>query len=118
MLHTLFRWTLNGILNGIMGYLVFILASIGYTIGACFYVTALLKPFFPHNVGLFVGEQGINLARFPIPPSGIEVLGTYYIPVAVFVGYLFTFATTLGIRFVIRRLGRLKQRVAGLSASA
>lgn len=114
MLRTLFRWTLAGI----MGYLVFIMASIGYTIGASFYVTVLLKPIFPHNVGLFVSEQGINLARFPSPPMGTEVLGSYYIPIAVFVGYLFTFATTLAIRFVIRRFGMLERRIAGTVASA
>lgn len=99
-----------------MGYLVFIMASIGYTIGACFYVTALLKPLFPHNVGLFVSEQGVNLAHFPAPPLGTEVLGTYYVPLAVFFGYLFTFATTLAIRFVIRRFSKLTQRVAAASA--
>ena len=37
----------------------------GYTLGASFYITALLKPFFPHNVGVFI-EQGLNIARFRI----------------------------------------------------
>jgi len=73
MLRTLFRWTLTGI----QGYIVFVLAMLGYTIGASFYITALLKPFFPHNVGVFVSEQGLNLARFPEPPPGAEILGNY-----------------------------------------
>jgi hypothetical protein len=114
VLRTLFRWTLTGI----QGYLAFVLASIGYTLAAAFYITALLKPLFPHNVGLFVSGSQINLTRFPIPPSGTEVLGTYYIPIAVFLGYLFTFATTLAIRFVIRRLNWVKDRVDGVAASA
>jgi uncharacterized membrane protein len=114
MVRTLFRWTLTGI----QGYIVFVIAMLGYTIGACLYLTALLKPIFPHHVGLFVSEQGINLARFPTQPSGVEILGPYYIPLAVLLGYLFTFATTLAIRFVVRRFGKLKQKVAGMAASA
>jgi uncharacterized membrane protein len=114
VLRTLFRWTLTGI----QGYIVFVLAMLGYTMGACLYLTALLKPLFPHNVGVFVSEQGINLARFPGPPPGVEMLGPYYIPLAVLFGFLFTFATTLAIRFVVRRFGKLKQKVAGMAASA
>ena len=43
VLRTLVRWTLAGV----QGYLVFLVAMIGYMIAACFYITALLKPFFP-----------------------------------------------------------------------
>jgi uncharacterized membrane protein len=114
MLRTLFRWTLTGI----QGYIVFVVALMGYTIGAAFYITALLKPLFPHNVGVFVSDQGVNLTRFPAPPPGVEVLGAYYIPVAVFAGFLFTLVTTLVIRFVVRKFGRLKQRVGGIAAAA
>jgi uncharacterized membrane protein len=114
VVRTLFRWTLTGI----QGYVVFVMALIGYTLAASFYVTALLKPFFPYNVGLFVSAQGIDLTHFPDAPMGKEILGMYYIPIAVVVGYLFTFVTTLAIRFVVRRFGRLKQRVAGMAASA
>ena len=112
MLRTLFRWTLTGI----QGYLVFVMAMVGYTVAASFYITALLKPLFPHNVGVFVSAEGIDLTHFPDPPMGTEVLGPYYIPIAVFVGYLLTFITTLAIRFVIRRFGKLKQRIAAASA--
>lgn len=114
MLRTLFRWTLTGI----QGYIVFVVAMLGYTVGASLYVTALLKPLFPHHVGLFVSEQGINLARFPDPPVGTEMLGAYYIPAAAFAGFLCTLGTTLAIRFVVRRFGKLKQKVAGMAASA
>ena len=108
MLRTLFRWTLTGI----QGYIVFVLALMGYTLAASFYITALLKPFFPHNVGVFISEQGLNIARFPEPPPGAEILGIYYVPVAVFVGFLFTLGTTLAIRFVIRHFGKLNRKSA------
>ena len=114
VLRTLFRWTLTGV----QGYIVFLLALLGYTVSASLYLTALLRPFFPHNVGLFVSEQGINLARFPGPPPGVEMLGPYYIPFAVVAGYLFTFATTLAIRAVVRRFGKLKEKVGALMPSA
>jgi uncharacterized membrane protein len=107
VLRTLLRWTITGV----QGYAVFVVAVMGYSFAAAFYVTALLKPFFPHNVGMFVSEQGINLTRFPIQPSGVEVMGPYYIPFAVLLGYLFTVATTLVIRFVVRRLRNLRQRI-------
>jgi uncharacterized membrane protein len=114
MLRTLFRWTLTGF----QGYIVFVLALLGYTLGASFYITALLKPLFPHNVGVFISEQGLNLARFPEPPPGSEILGIYYVPVAVFLGFLFTMGTTVAIRLVVRRFGKLRQKVASMAASA
>jgi hypothetical protein len=114
MLRTLFRWTLTGV----QGYIVFVIALLGYTLGAGFYLTALLKPLFPDHVGLFISEDGLNLARFPGPPPGVDLLGPFYIPVAVFVGFLVTLLTTLAIRFVVRKFGMLKQKVAGMAASA
>jgi uncharacterized membrane protein len=107
VLRTLLRWTLTGV----QGYIVFVVALIGYVLSASFYITALLKPFFPHNVGVFISREGLNLTRFPAPPPGTEVLGVYYIPVAVVLGYLFTFGTTLLIRFVMRRFGQLKKKI-------
>jgi uncharacterized membrane protein len=114
LLRTLFRWTLTGI----QGYVIFIVAMVGYTVGVCLYVTALLRPLFPHNVGFFWSEQGVNLAHFPDPPPGTEMLGPYYIPFAVFFGFLWTLGTTLTIRYIIRRFGKLKQKVAGMAALA
>jgi uncharacterized membrane protein len=114
LLRTLFRWTLTGI----QGYVVFLVALIGYSVGLCLYVSALLKPLFPHNVGFFVSEHEVNLARFPVPPPGTEMLGPYYIPFAVFVGFLCTLGTTLAIRYIVRHFGKLKQKVAGMALSA
>lgn len=114
VLRTLSRWTLTGI----QGYIVFVIALIGYTMGIALYVTALFKPLFPHNIGIFVSDHAINLARFPEPPPGTEILGAYYIPIAVAAGYLFTFVTTVSIRGIVRKFGRLKQKVSGIAVSA
>lgn len=106
VLRTALRWTVAGV----QGYLVFLVALIGYMFAACFYVTALLKPFFPNNIGMYVSYQGLNLASFPVQ-HGHDVMGNYYVAFAVFVGYLFTFGTTLLIRFLIRRLGALRRSI-------
>lgn len=106
VLRTLLRWTLAGV----QGYLVFLVAMIGYLLAACFYITALLKLFFPHNIGMYVSDQGVNLANFPVQ-HGYDVMGNYYIPFAVFTGYLFTFGTTLLIRLLVRRLGGLRSKI-------
>ncbi len=111
ILRTLFRWTLTGI----QGYIVLIIAMLGYVMAASFYITGILKPFFPDHIGLYVSNQGVNLAHFPGIPPGTDVLGIYYIPVAILLGYLLTVGTTMLIRSVIRRFGRLKQRVAGIA---
>jgi uncharacterized membrane protein len=114
MLRTLSRWTLTGI----QGYIVFVVAMVGYLMGAAFYITALLKAFFPHHVGIFVGPEGLNIARFPDPPPGTELVGPFYVPIAICAGFLFTFLTTITIRFVVRKFGYWKQRIGGMAASA
>jgi uncharacterized membrane protein len=106
VLRTLLRWTITGV----QGYAVSMVALIGYILAASFYLAALLKPFFPHNVGFFVGRQGMNLAAWPAP-HGVAVLDSYFIPLSVLLGYLFTLGTTVLIRFLVRRFARLKQRI-------
>ena len=107
VLRTLLRWAITGV----QGYAVLIIALVGYVLAAVFYITALLKLFFPHNVGVFLSDQGLNLTRFPETPSGVEIMGVYYIPVAIVLGYLLTVGTTTLIRLVMQRLRRLKQRI-------
>ena len=106
VLRTLLRWTITGV----QGYAVFTVALIGYVLSTSFYLTALLKPFFPHNVGFFISSRGLNLAAWP-QPHGVAVLDAYFIPLSVLLGYLFTLGTTVLIRSLMRRFATLKQRV-------
>jgi uncharacterized membrane protein len=106
ILRTTFRWALSGI----QGFAVFMVAFTGYAFAASFYIGALLKPFFPHNVGFFVGREGLNLAAWPVP-HGMAVLDPYFIPISILVGYLLTLGTTLLIRFLMRHFRKLKQRI-------
>jgi uncharacterized membrane protein len=106
VLRTALRWTVAGV----QGYLVFLVALIGYMFAASLYLTALLKPFFPDNVGMYVSDKGINLASFPVQ-HGHDIMGNYYVAFAVLMGYLFTFGTTLLIRLLVRRLGALRRSI-------
>ena len=79
-------------------------------VAASFYICALLKPFFPRNIGFFISDIGPNLASFPAQ-RGHEVLAPWFIPIAVVVGYLATLGTTLLIRFLVRHFSRLRQKI-------
>jgi hypothetical protein len=106
VLRTLLRWTITGV----QGYAVFMVAFAGYAFAASFYIGALLKPIFPHNVGFFVGRHGLALAEWPLP-NGVAVLDAYFIPITIVLGYLFTVGTTLLIRSLMRHFGNLKQKI-------
>jgi hypothetical protein len=63
---------------GAMRFFLALLLFTGYGMGASLIFTALLKPIFPHNVGVWV-HKGFSLgAQFPAP-DGIEPLGGYWI---------------------------------------
>jgi uncharacterized membrane protein len=106
----LLRSTLRWALTGAQGFSVFMVALIGYMTALGFYILAILKPIFPHNVGLFAGPDGFNFAYLP-HPHGHELLGTYFPLVTLFLGLFLMQGTTMLIRFLITRVGRLKQRI-------
>jgi hypothetical protein len=72
----------------IRGFFVAVALFAGYAVGASLLITALLKPIFPDNVGLFV-RDGIPFAfgvNFPAR-AGFEVWGGYWvIPIGGFLG--------------------------------
>jgi uncharacterized membrane protein len=106
ILRLLLRWAITGV----QGYAVFMVAFTGYVLAACLYIGAVLKPFFPHNVGFFVSRNGLNLADWPAPHVQ-AVLDAYYIPITIILGYLCTVGTTLLIRLLMRHFGKLKQKI-------
>jgi hypothetical protein len=98
------RSLFHGATTGFAGFVTAWLLFTGYAAGAGFVLTALLKPIFPNNVGLWMHE-GISLgAEFPAPP-GVTPLGGYWIiPISLSIG--------LFILIVTQRLAR--RWVAGL----
>jgi hypothetical protein len=91
--------------RGIEGIVLFLGALFGYTLGGGLVLTAILKPIFPRQTGLWVGpgvfDFGIHEPRYSYPVH--EVLGWWYIPVALCLGFFFLWLTTEGIRRFLRR---------------
>jgi hypothetical protein len=107
----LFRTTMRWAVTGVQGFSVFMVAFIGYATAASFYITAVLKPFFPHNIGMYAGPDGFNIA-YQDHPAGHDIAGPYFIPIAIVAGFLITFVTTISLKVLIRRFGKIKQRIA------
>jgi uncharacterized membrane protein len=106
----LLRATLRLTTKGVSGMLVFFLAIFGYLMGGGLVLTGLIKPIFPANTGVwFTGDQFISSGTlFPAPaPPAHEILGMWYIPIALTLGSLTLLLTT----FLIRRSLRISQQL-------
>lgn len=90
--------------KGIFGFLVFLCAMVGYSVGGSFVLLALMKPIFPHNTGLWIGPEVFNMGfRFPPPgPPAHEVLGQTIIPVCLIAGAAIVVLTAGCIRLFLR----------------
>jgi uncharacterized protein len=101
----LLRGALRLATKGFFGFVVFLCAVIGYAMGGGFLLTAFLKVFLPGNTGLWIGGPRVVSSGtiFPAPgPPAHEVLGYWYIPIALTVGALLLIATTWAIRLCLR----------------
>lgn len=102
--------------RGAIGGACFVVAVIGYGSGASLVVTALLKPFFPNQIGLWVGPGvlhfgfhnaawrmggGVGLVLATSLPAH-DVLGGWYIPVTCAVGALLIWGTTKILRTLVK----------------
>jgi hypothetical protein len=99
------RATLELAKRGVEGLAVFLGVMTGYALGGGLLLTAVLKPIFPRQTGLWIGPGafnfGIHFPRYGDPVH--EVLGWWYIPVAFWLGSFFVWLTTYGIRRFLRR---------------
>jgi hypothetical protein len=96
-----------------IGFCVALAASIGYVVGWAFLVVAMMKPIFPHNVGLWADDAtgmphqlGI---QFPAPAGEHDVAGYWLIPVCVALGIVIVRSTH---RWARRFLSRWHERRA------
>jgi len=91
--------------RGAQGFAVFFGVIIGYALGGGLVLTAILKPIFPRQTGLWIGPGVFDFGvHFPSPADPVhEVLGWWYIPVAFWLGAFFVWLTTYGIRRFLRR---------------
>ncbi|HET7206611.1 MAG TPA: hypothetical protein VFI95_08530 [Terriglobales bacterium] len=104
ILSALFRWATMSV----AGSVVLLGAIVGYLIGISFILVAILKPFHPHNAGLWrlpspPGDFTVSLRLgFESPPiGGHELLGWWIVPIGWIVGYALLLSTTaLALWFV------------------
>jgi uncharacterized membrane protein len=116
ILRAALRWATTGV----EGFVVFVIALIGYFSGIAFLLLALIKPFFPANTGLWVGPDQFNFsfrmgATMTNPASPVhEVLGWWLIPVCLTIGSLSLVLTTKLLQFL---MGRFRWKVPFTSAT-
>ena len=96
-----------------IGFCVALAASIGYVVGWAFLVVAMMKPIFPHNVGLWA-DDATGMPHqlgvlFPAPAGEHDVAGYWLIPVCVVLGILIVRSTH---RWARRFLSRWRERRA------
>lgn len=107
ILRGMYRWA--GM--SVWGFVIFLMALIGYALGAGFFVCAALKPFFPANVGLWWRSNPllVNLGgQWPVPHGARELLGWWLIPVAIAAGSASLFLTHRFTLFGVRRFRRMR----------
>lgn len=105
----LLRGALRLATKGISGIVVFFVGVFGYAMGGGFVLSGLLKPVFPQHTGVWVRDGRIVSSGTIIPPPPLpahEVLGMWYIPLALVIGSLTLLLTT----YLIRTSLRLSQR--------
>ena len=116
----LLRAALRLATKGAFGVLVLFSGIFGYAFGAGIALTGFIKSFAPTNTGTWVQDGRIvssgALIQVPPPPAH-EILGFWYIPVALTIGVLLILATTVVIRFSLRLSQRWQAVLGGSSAS-
>lgn len=104
----LLRASLRLATKGVFGIAVISMAVFGYAIGGGLVLTGVLKPIFPANTGVwFIDDQFVSSGTlFPAPTlPAHEVLGWWYIPLALILGSLLLLLTN----YLIRKSLRLSQ---------
>jgi hypothetical protein len=98
ILGTTVRWAMKTVL----GFIAFVLGLIGYGIGLALIGCAVLKPFSPTYIGLWVNQHGVQLATPHFPGQGPELLGWWAVPIDLVPGTLAVVGTTLFLRWMLR----------------
>jgi hypothetical protein len=105
VLRSVFHWaTLS-----VKGFAVFVVCLIGYSFGLSFYLTALMKPFHPQGVGLWVSTNpnsySLHVGGIMGPPGNErELLGWWMIPIGFGLGGGTILLTTQFALWALRRM--------------
>jgi uncharacterized membrane protein len=106
------RTTLRWARGTLMGFLTFLTGAVGYAFGVSLIVCAILKPFFPAYVGLWLNPHGMVLGAEVPKPHGHELLGWWLVPYGLGVGAAFILGTTVFLRWMLRFVPRVSRRIA------
>jgi uncharacterized membrane protein len=96
ILRTTMRWAMMSVL----GFATFLVGLMGYGLSFGFLFCAILKPFDPRHVGLWI-NKGFTLGTTDMP-VGDELLGWWMIPVGLVLSALFLIGTTRFLRWMLR----------------
>jgi hypothetical protein len=103
ILRAAYAWAMTGV----HGFLAFMTAMLGYTLGFGFIVLGLIKPLFPEETGLWVGP---DLFEFGFRPGNVpeahQILGPWFTQITLALGVLLFIGTTMLMR---RLLPKFKQ---------
>jgi len=111
----LLRATLRIATKGFAGFVAFFAGLVGYVTGAGFIISALLKPFFPTHIGVFMLHEHLHDigAQSTVPRAPIhEIAGYWFIPVALAVGCIAIVVTTIAIRRFLRISSKWQSKLA------
>lgn len=100
--------------KGVSGIFVFFVGVIGYVMGAGFVLSALMKPILPENTGLWIRDGVVVSSGTVFPPPGPpahEILGMWYLPIALIMGSLTLLFTMWLIRHALRLSSRWQLRL-------
>ncbi len=100
MLRATFHWALTGV----RGLLAFLALLLGYSLGLGLLLCAVLKPFLPSHVGLWLDPPAFSLGYFTAADHlKREILGWWIVPLGLAVGTLSMVWTTRLVQWLIRR---------------
>ena len=109
------RATIRWATKTLVGFLAFLAGVLGYGLGVSLIVCAVLKPFFPAYIGLWISPHGMVLGAEMPQPHGQELLGWWIIPYGLGVGTAFVIGTTMFLRWTLRFVPRASRRLASLA---
>ena len=101
----LMRGALRLATKGVFGVIVFFVGLFGYAMGGGMALSGMIKPILPANTGLWVRDGHVISSGtiFPAPPPpAYEVLGMWYIIIALTLGSLTMLLTSIVIRKALR----------------
>lgn len=100
----LLRATFEWALSGLRGFLAFLALLVGYSMGLGFLACAVLKPFLPQHIGLWVDPPSFSLGYIdPSIRGARELLGWWIVPIGYTIGPLALIFTTRLVQWLIRR---------------